>query len=412
VLAAALSEVVPKAAQVLLSLVLICSACVELSLESPSTNYREVEGAWVYLTNPNSVFERAVQFLMEGPAQDLRAGQSIVEGVVRTNAASADRWASLGGLLVKTGHPDKGQYCLLRAIELAPNTADTAISVANFYIDRKQFGKALPYLGRVLGTTNRSETVFNAFDTMQLSFNDIVANGGIPDRPGVAEGYFQHLLENGDLANSREAWDWLKARTPDDQLAQAYLDFLLARGHVNDAAEVWRWQMGTRWPDFGKTSFVLNGDFEHQPNGPLFDWRIAPDPHVEASCDNQVARSGSASLRLDFDGKVNSTFEGVSQSVFVPRGTYRFEAFVRTSGITTDEGIGFRVRNRQVPSSPRVETERIKGTNDWKRLEGKFVIDAPVAVIEIAVFRRPSLRFDSLIAGTAWIDQVSVTPVN
>jgi len=80
---------------------------VKLSLESPPTDNQEVEGARVYWTNPNTVFERAVQLVTEGPAQDLVAGQSILEGLVRTNASSADRWSSLGGVLLKTGHPDK-----------------------------------------------------------------------------------------------------------------------------------------------------------------------------------------------------------------------------------------------------------------------------------------------------------------
>jgi len=385
---------------------------VKLSLESPPTDNQEVEGARVYWTNPNTVFERAVQLVTEGPAQDLVAGQSILEGLVRTNASSADRWSSLGGVLLKTGHPDKAEYCFRRAVQLAPNTAETCLSVANFYIDRKQFRRALPYLGRILGSTNREETVFNAFDTMQLSFNEIAANGGIPEPPRVAEAYFRHLLENGDLANSREAWDWFKPRSPDDQLAEAYTNFLLAKGRLNDASEVWRSQLGTRERDFGRTSFVLNGGFEHETNGLLFDWRIAPDPHVEASWDKTIARSGGSSLRLDFDGKINATYEGVSQRVFIPRGTYRFEAFVRTAGITTDEGVGFRVRAAQSPSGSIIETDRITGTNDWRKLEGKLVIDSPLKIIEIGVFRRQSLRFDSLIAGTAWIDQVSLTPVN
>ena len=399
-------------AQLLLSLILICSAWLKLSLESPSTNNPEVDGTQLYLTNPNTVFERVVQLLAEGPAQNLAAGQSILEGLVRTNASSADQWSSLGGVLATTGHPEKGEYCLLRAIQLAPNTAETWLSVANFYIDRKQFRSALPYLGRVLGATNRSETVFNAFDTMQLRFNEIMANGGIPERPGVAEAYFRHLLEIGDLANSREAWDWYKPRTPDDRLAEAYTDFLLAKGHLNDASEVWRSQLGTREPDFGKTTFVLNGDFEHEPAGMLFDWRLAIDPHVGASRDKTVARSGGSSLRLEFDGKINTIYEGVSQRVFLPSGAYRFEAFVRTAGITTDEGVGFRVRDAQSPSRAIIETERITGTNDWKKLEGKVVVDSPVKWVEIQVIRRQSLRFDSLIAGTAWIDQVSLTPVN
>jgi hypothetical protein len=170
--------------------------------------------------------------------------------------------------------------------------------------------------------------------------------------------------------------------------------------------------VATREPELGKTSFVLNGGFEHEITASPFDWRIASDDHVDASRDNSVASSGRSSLRLQFDGKINSTYEGVSQRVFVPHGSYRFEAFVRTAGITTDEGIGFRLRKVTMPSSATIETARITGTNDWRRLEAKLVVDSPVESIEIEVLRHQSLRFDSLIAGTVWIDQVSLSPMN
>jgi hypothetical protein len=247
---------------------------------------------------------------------------------------------------------------------------------------------------------------------MQLSFNEIVANGGIPDQPGIAESYFRHLLENRDETNAREAWAWLGTRRPDDRLAETYIDFLVARGRMNDAAAAWHRQLGSRCPDFGRSSFVLNGDFENEFYGPLFGWRVAPDSHVEVGGDKTVSLSGGSSLRLEFDGKINAAYEGVFQRVFIPRGTYRFEAFVRTNGITTDEGVGFRIRDHQMPNAYLVETERIKGTNDWKRLEGKFVVGAPSALVEISAFRRASLRFDSLIAGTAWIDNISLTRLN
>jgi hypothetical protein len=399
-------------AQLLLSLVLLCSAWTKLSFEFSSTDRKEVDGFSLYLTNPNPVFERAVQLLSEDSGQDVVEARRLLEGLVRTNAASADRWANLGSVLVRSRDPDKAEYCFLRAIDLAPNTADNWLAVANFYIDRKQFRSALPYLGKVLASTNREEAVFNAFDAARLSFNGIVANGGLPDRPEIADHYFRHLLENGDIANSHEAWQWFRPRTPDDQLAAAYTQFLLMKGRLNEAAEVWRSQVATREPEFGKASFVLNGGFEQENTATPFDWRIAADDHVEASRDNTVAHSGRSSLRLQFDGKINSTYEGVSQRVFLPRGSYRFEAFVRTAGITTDEGVGFRLRKVTTSGNATVETARITGTNDWRRLEAELVVDSPVELIEIEVFRRQSLRFDNLISGTAWIDQVSLSPMN
>ena len=401
----------PVIARFLLSAALICAACIKLSLESASADRQQAGWTHFYLVAPNTLFSRGTQLLEDGPAQDLKAGQSILKGLVQTNPASADRWSDLGGVFLEAGQLDKGKYCFLRAAQLAPNTAETWLSVANFYIDRQQYRSALPYLGRILESTNKSEIVFNDFDRLKLGIGEIAANGGMPAEPRIAEAYFRHLLEAGDLAKVREAWEWLKPRSPDDRLAEEYIHFLLTRGLTNEASAAWSSQLGAREADFGKSTFVLNGGFEHEPGGPLFDWQISRDEHVQVSRDDSVARSGSSSLRIEFDGKINLTHQGVSQRVFLPRGAYRFEAFVRTAGITTDEGVGFRVLDTRSSNRPMIETERITGTTDWKKLEGTLVVDAPVKLVEIQVVRRQSLRFDSLIAGTAWIDQVSLTPL-
>src|SRR5207247_9962713 len=131
--------------------------------------------------------------------------------------------------------------------------------------------------------------------------------------------------------------------------------------------------------------FRGNGDFWREPERTVFEWRIAPDPHVQVSRDNSVFLSGQSALRLDFDGKINSAYQGVSQRVFLPRGAYRFEAFVRTAGITTDEGVGLRVLDAQSSHQLLIETERLRGTTDWKTLGGKLIVDSPVERVGIRV---------------------------
>jgi len=404
--------VLPVIARLLLSAVLVSAAWMKVCLESASRDHQPVGWTHFYLTDPDTLFTRAIERLKEGPALDLDGGQNILKGLLRTNAASGDRWVDAEGAFVQAGQIDKAEYCLDRAAQLAPNSAGTLLSIAIFYLNTTKPRNALPYFGKVLGgATDYDATVFNHFDTLHLSFGQIVASGGLPAQPRAVEAYFRHLLETGDLANAREAWEWLGPRSREDRLAETYVNFLLGRGLVEKASAAWSSQLGAREADFGKSTFVLNGGFEHEPGGTLFDWQIARDEHVQVSRDDSVARSGSSSLRIEFDGKINLTHQGVSQRVFLPRGAYRFEAFVRTAGITTDEGVGFRVLDTRSSNRPMMETARVTGTTDWKKLEGTLVVDAPVKLVEIQVVRRQSLRFDSLIAGTAWIDQVSLSPL-
>jgi len=396
-------------ARLIFSITLILTSYVKLCVESPSRDQTPEGGANFLLTDPLTLYSRSAHLIGEGPSQDLRTGQSLLEGMLQTNSASAERWFHLGGVLLESGQLEKGKYCFTRAAELAPNTADTWLNLANFYISQNQPRAALPFLGRILRSANWSEMVFNDFDKLNLTIREVAEGGGLPEaEPSIAEAYFRHLLEAGDVVPLRDAWQWMKTRSPSDQLTQTYVDFLVAKGLVSEAAAAWSSQLGKREPEFGTSTFIINGDFEREPERTLFDWRIAPDPHVQVSRDNRVFLSGQSALRLDFDGKINSAYQGVSQRVFLPRGAYRFEALVRTAGITTDEGVGFRVLDAQLSHQLLIETERLRGTTDWKKLGGKLIVDSPVRLVEIRVFRRPSWRFDSSIAGTVWIDHVSL----
>ncbi len=396
-------------ARLIFSITLILTSYVKLCVESRARDQTPEGRANFFLTDPLTLYSRSAHLIGEGPSQDVRIGQKLLEGMLQTNPASAERWFHLGGVFLESGQFDKGKYCFARAAELAPNIADTWLNLANFYIGQNQPRAALPFLGRILRSTNWSEIVFNDFDRLNLSIREIAEGGGLPAaEPSIAEAYFRHLLEAGDVVRLREAWQWMKTRSPSDPLTQSYVDFLVTKGLVSEAAAAWSFQLGKREPEFGTSTFIINGDFERELEGTLFDWRNAPDPHVQVSRDNSVFLSGQSALRLEFDGKINSAYQGVSQRVFLPRGAYRFEAFVRTAGITTDEGVGLRVLDAQSSHQLLIETERLRGTTDWKKLGGKLIVDSPVRLVEIRVFRRPSWRFDSSIAGTVWIDHVSL----
>jgi Tetratricopeptide repeat len=391
--------------RVLLGAVLVSLPAIKLSLESESKD-RQAQG-WThfYLIDPTTLTLRADGKLVEGPTQNLTVGQSLLEGLLVTDAASAQRWSNLGAVLARTGQIAKAKYCYSRAAQLAPNSIETLLSVANFYINTRQVRSALPYFGRILSTTNGYDsTVFNDFKTLKLDFDEIVAHGGMPAQMRPAEAYFYYLLGLDDVKNLQKAWAWMRPLSPEDQLAGAYLSFLLRHSLTEEAAKAWVSQVREREPGYGKTTFLLNGDFEREPNGTILDWRIMPDPHVRVKRDASAARSGQWSLRIEFDGKDNVNFQGVAQRTLLPSGTYRLDAFVRTQGISTDEGVGLRVFN--------VETEKLTGTNDWKRLEAITTIRSNITPVEVQIIRHASQYFDGDITGTAWVDGVSLTRIN
>ena len=55
--------------------------------------------------------------------------------------------------------------------------------------------------------------------------------------------------------------------------------------------------------------------------------------------------------------------------------------------------------------------ELIAGTTDWKRIEQIVRVPDDTRLLAVQVVRPRSLKFDSLIGGTAWIDDVSLARI-
>jgi hypothetical protein len=53
----------------------------------------------------------------------------------------------------------------------------------------------------------------------------------------------------------------------------------------------------------------------------------------------------------------------------------------------------------------------LTGTNDWTPVKLDFTVPQPVRTLQVSVIRQKSWKFDSKISGRAWIDDVSVTPL-
>ena len=124
-----------------------------------------------------------------------------------------------------------------------------------------------------------------------------------------------------------------------------------------------------------------------------------------------MAHSGSWSLRLHFDGEENTQFTHVSQKLVVVPGKHVFRAQVRTEGLTTDQGVYFRIFDAENAARLDVQTEQVMEATDWTAFEKAFVVPPGTHLLEIQIVRVSSWKFDNKIAGTLWVDDVSVVAV-
>ncbi len=333
------------------------------------------------------------------------------DAALRRDPASPYRWCDYGEALLAAGQEEKAAKLMRRAVELGPYVGPIRMRAVNFAYRTGNAAWALEQGKRLLAIVDvYDDAVFTAWDRMELGAERVMREG-IPDARS-AQGYFRRAMGRGEAADARAAWEWMRPRGyVDDRAADEYAGFLVRSREYEAAGRAWAEYAGAREPGYPEKNAVFNGGFERAPAGAVFDWRMDALRGVRAERDGSAAGEGRYSLRLAFDGSENVAFAGVSERARVTAGVYRFEARMRTEGITTDEGIGLRVVDTEAPARVDVRTEPLNGTHDWTPLEAAVRVPAGTELVEVQVVRTPSLKFDSKVSGTVWVDAVGLRRV-
>ncbi len=329
---------------------------------------------------------------------------------VRRDPAAPGRWGDLGEAMLKAGRVEQARTCFANALALGPNIPPVLLRTATFYYDAGEHKRALAQSSRVLENTDAYDAdIFDWYSETKMPVAEILGNG-LPSEKRASRAYLRYLMSAGAVDDATSVWNWLLSRRyADDQLAHDYVNFLYADERYETAARSWALYLGHRGNGYLESNWLFNGDFESEPSGTAFDWTMENvHDDVEVALDASVARTGARSLRVRFEGKENVNYNHTSETTFVTPGVYRFQAFVHTQDITTDQGIGFRIFDAEGSSRVDLRTEQVAGTTDWKRIEQIVRVPHETRLLTVQVVRPASLKFDSLISGTAWIDDVSL----
>ncbi len=190
---------------------------------------------------------------------------------------------------------------------------------------------------------------------------------------------------------------------------------LIREDHMRDARDVWKEALqATGWPHStgDDASVIFNGGFEQDFLNGGFDWRESRADGASYAFDDGVSHTGRRSLRVSFDGAANINFQNIFQYAAVePRHRYRFAAFFRTEGISTDSGMRFEIFDPRHPAEVQAWTPSLLGTNPWTRETVNIESGAETRMLEILLRRTPSSKFDNKLRGIVWVDDVSLVPM-
>lgn len=346
----------------------------------------------------------AHQRQLQGGQEGVDAATAAFREALRRDPASPYRWCDLGEALLDSARLDEAKYCMSRAVELGGGSPFILLRAANFQFRLGETRPALHYTSTILKTVSEYDPVIFATYTRLVGDVPQILQYGLPDDRRAGQSCFRYLLGLQNLSDTQAAWTWITSHSfADIPLTSEYVTFLLTKRQYDLAADVWANYQISHEENYQKQNILFNGDFELPPTGCRLDWSVSQVSGAQVRFD-------ARSLRIIFAGTDNLNYSHVSQTAVVRPGRYRLQARLRTAGLTTDRGVGLRVVDAEVPARLKVATETLLGDNDWRKLETTFVVPPATRLVDVQVFREPSLKFDNKIAGTVWIDAVSLAP--
>lgn len=330
-----------------------------------------------------------------------------LSAALRRNSASPTRWCDLGEALSSRGRIKEARYCFATAVALGPYVPFVLLRAAGFDFGTGDFHRAFEESSRVLSKTDAyDDMVFQRYRAQQLPL-DKVLNDGLPGTR-ASRAYLRYQMGIYNQPAAAAVWGWDVGRNyVDDTLARDYVTFLWSYRQYEAAARALASYLGSRRRGYLDSDFIYNGDFETEPLSVPLDWHLENlGDDVQVVRDTSVAHTGTHSLRFTFGGNSNVDYNETYETAFVTPGMYRFEAFVRTQDLTTDQGIGFHVFDQEQPGRLDMKTIRLSGTHDWEKVQADVIVPQATKLLTIQIVRPQSWRFDSLIKGTAWVDSV------
>ena len=326
-------------------------------------------------------------------------------------------WLDLAVAMEFQGRIAEAGACLRRVHLLAPNLPAYQWPIANFYLLQGSVDEAFQHFRLVLAGTSQYDN--NVFALAWKASDDAgkILQELIPERVTTEFSYLNFLVSRGRLNEAQAVWKQIVAGREPFAPGQSspYIDSLIRARRGGEAYQVWTDLLKKGLIRYSSLpsdqNLISNGDFEDELLNMGFDWRIFPVDDVYASLDTSTYHSPSHALLVQFRGKENLNYQHVYQFVKVSPGqSYRLQAFMKTEDITTDSGPRLEVYDAYNAAMLDKLTDDLTGTsNGWTPLLLDFATGPKTELIVVRLVRLPSKKFDNLISGKVWLDDVTLT---
>ena len=349
---------------------------------------------------------------------DLQQAIEYYRRALAIDPRSADYWMDLGSSYEMAGDLAAARQSFLRARSVYPISAEVAWRYGNFLSRQGELDEAFAEIRRAVAGDPRLVTL--AVSRCWRTSRDIerILQQALPAESDVYLSAVDLLASEHEADAALVVWQRLMALRSSFALKRAFplLDELTVQRRIEEARRVWQQALesaGLTGHGFPGESLVWDGGFEGEFSNGGFGWRQQDVAGADFDFDSETRHSGARALRVTFDGTANLDFYHLFQFVPVePRTRYHFTTWLRPQGISTDSGIRFAIFDSPNAAALHLLTSDLVGTEDWVLLEADFTTGPETRLVEIALRRLPSRKFDNQIRGTVWVDDVSLNRVS
>jgi tetratricopeptide (TPR) repeat protein len=333
------------------------------------------------------------------------------------NPKSSEVWLDLAAAYESEDNLSAARDAFLNAKKSYPLSADVAWRYGNFLLRQGELEPAFAEIQHaVLADPKRGAEAFSRCLRVEPDVGKIL-DRAIPPLSNIYVNIIWDQLSDRHTENALKVWERLATLHPRVQLQDSFYlaGALLNEKRIPEASRIWDQAVvfaGLADLQNPPGSVLWDGSFESGITGGGFAWSF-PENYlaVQFTIDAREKHSGNHSLRVIFDGNSNVNFTGVCHLVPVqPSVSYRFSAWIKTRGLTTDQGLRFRLRALGIQDSSELVTPDVHGSEAWTRIEIPWSAGKDVQELQVCLARFPSDQPDNKIRGTAWVDDVALVP--
>lgn len=367
-------------------------------------------------TNPSYwyLLGRYQQYNLEQP--DSASAETSYKKAIELNPRYTDAWLELATAYEQDGYFDEARNAYMHAKKGYPVSPEVSWRYGNFLL--RQGDRILAYaeMRRAIeADPTLAAIAFSRAYRTNPNLEEILQQL-LPVDVRVYADVMKEALSTKQLAVALAIWNrltGLRAGLDVNDVNRLVLALLEARDYAT-ARRVW--DQGVANMNFpalfnSPGSVIWDPSFESGITDSSFAWRYKSIQGALVSFDRSEKLTGAQSLRLSFDGKHNPDMDAACiLGIVQPNTTYHFAGWIKTSNITTENGIEFRVFSPDDRQIPPFKTDEYHGTLPWTLVEGVWGTGPSTHEVEVCVTREPSDNREVRISGAAWIDQITLIP--